>query len=105
MDWVKRSSDYTLTDGKSGFSINFAGMKFDEALLSTLSGAFAKASAGIADIEAGKIKNPDEQRKVTHFTDRISYPASPEFAAVESFEVTKEQLLELNEKLNAIPVK
>ena len=85
MDWVKRSSDYTLTDGKSGFSINFAGMKFDEALLSTLSGAFAKASAGIADIEAGKIKNPDEQRKVTHFTDRISYPASPEFAAVESF--------------------
>ena len=85
MDWVKRSCDYTLTDGKSGFSISFAGMKFDEAALTALAPAFAKASAGIADIEAGKIKNPDEQRKVTHFTDRMAYPASAEFAEVETF--------------------
>lgn len=85
MDWVKRSNEYTLTDGKSGFSINFAGMKFDSNDIAALAPAFAKASAGIADIEAGKIKNPDENRKVTHFTDRIAYPASPEFAAVEAF--------------------
>ena len=85
MDWVKRSSEYTLTDGKSGFSINFAGMKFDESVLANMRGAFDKASIGIADIEAGKIKNPDENRKVTHFTDRMSYPESSEFAAVEAF--------------------
>ena len=85
MDWVKRSNDYTFTDGKSGFSINFAGMKFDENDLAALAPAYDKACAGIADIEAGKIKNPDEQRKVTHFTDRIAYPGSPEFAAVEAF--------------------
>ena len=58
MDWVKRSSDYTLTDGKSGFSINFAGMNFDEASLAALAPDFAKAAAGVADIEAGKIKTP-----------------------------------------------
>ncbi|MBE6359770.1 MAG: glucose-6-phosphate isomerase [Lentisphaerae bacterium] len=85
MDWVKRSSEYTFTDGKSGFSINFAGMKFDRCDIDSLSGAFSKALAGVADIEAGKIKNPDEQRKVTHFTDRMAYPASAEFAAVETF--------------------
>ena len=85
MDWVKRSNDYTFTDGKSGFSINFAGMKFDDKDLAAMAPACEKACAGIADIEAGKIKNPDEQRKVTHFTDRIAYPASPEFAAVEAF--------------------
>ena len=85
MDWVKRSKDYTFTDGKSGFSINFAGMKFDSADIAALAPACEKACAGIADIEAGKIKNPDEQRKVTHFTDRMSYPESPVFAAVEAF--------------------
>lgn len=85
MDWVKRSKDYTFTDGKSGFSINFAGMKFDSADIAALAPVCEKACAGIADIEAGKIKNPDEQRKVTHFTDRMSYPESPVFAAVEAF--------------------
>ncbi|MBO5668020.1 MAG: glucose-6-phosphate isomerase [Lentisphaeria bacterium] len=85
MDWVKRSNEYTFTDGKSGFSINFAGMKFNAEDISALAPACAGAYAGIADIEAGKIKNPDEQRKVTHFTDRIAYPASAEFAAVEKF--------------------
>ncbi|MBE6375791.1 MAG: glucose-6-phosphate isomerase [Lentisphaerae bacterium] len=85
MDWVKRNCEYTLTDGKSGFAISFAGMKFDENDLAKLDKAFAKASAGIADIEAGAIKNPDEQRKVTHFTDRIAYPESAAFAAVETF--------------------
>ena len=85
MDWVKRSSDYTLTDGKSGFSISFAGMNFEEADLVQLAPAFDKAVVGIADIESGKIKNPDEQRKVTHFTDRMAYPASETFAAVETF--------------------
>jgi len=36
-------------------------------------------------IEAGEIKNPDENRKVTHFTDRAEYSHSELFAAVKSF--------------------
>ena len=85
MDWVKRSGEYTLTDGKSGFSINFAGMNFNSDDIAKMAPDFDKAMKGIADIEAGKIKNPDEQRKVTHFTDRMAYPASPAFSAVETF--------------------
>ena len=36
-------------------------------------------------IERGEIKNPDENRKVTHFTDRSVYTGSEEFQQVESF--------------------
>ena len=56
MDWVKRSSEYTFTDGKSGFSINFAGMDFDASDIRDMAPACAKAMKGIADIEAGAIK-------------------------------------------------
>ena len=59
MDWVKRNLDYTLTDGKSGFSISFAGMDFSSASLESLNDKFARAIKGIADIENGMIKNPD----------------------------------------------
>ncbi len=85
MDWVKRNLDYTLTDGKSGFSISFAGMDFSSASLESLSDKFARSIKGIADIENGMIKNPDENRKVTHFTDRLAYASSAEFRAVEEF--------------------
>ena len=36
-------------------------------------------------IELGEIKNPDENRKVTHFTDRTSYTGSSIYNEVESF--------------------
>lgn len=85
MDYQARSRAYTLTDGKSGFSIAFAGMKFTAADLAALQNRAARALEGIAAIESGAIKNPDEQRQVTHFTDRIAYPESAEFAAVEAF--------------------
>ena len=85
MDWAERCRQYTLTDGRSGFAISFAGMDFSEADLAGMSGMFARAMEGIAAIERGEIKNPDEHRKVTHFTDRIGYPDSPEFQAVEQF--------------------
>ena len=85
MDWAERCRRYTLTDGRSGFAISFAGMDFTETDLAGLRARFARALTGIADIESGKIKNPDEQRRVTHFTDRAAYPDSPEFLAVEQF--------------------
>ncbi len=75
----------TLTDGKSGFAISFAGMPFGEKEFAGMEEKFSRALTGIADIESGKIKNPDEKRQVTHFTDRIAYAGSPEFQAVEKF--------------------
>ena len=85
MDWVARNSKYTLTDAQSGFSIAFAGMNFNDSDIDTLEPLFERAKREIARIEAGEIKNPDEQRRVTHFTDRISYAKSALFAEVEDF--------------------
>ena len=84
-EWIERSAKYTLTDGKSGFSINFAGMKFDNNKLSGMNEKLTKAFAEMKKIETGEIKNPDEHRKVTHFTDRIEYAKSELFQAVEDF--------------------
>lgn len=74
-----------LVDPESGFSIDFSGMGMSSEALAGMTELFAKAQKGMADIEAGKIKNPDEKRKVTHFTDRIDYCSSALFAEVEKF--------------------
>ncbi|MDD5697798.1 MAG: hypothetical protein PHH77_04200 [Victivallaceae bacterium] len=84
-EWIERNRQYTLTDGASGFSIALAGMKFSAADLAEMADKFTRARCEMARLEAGEIKNPDEHRKVTHFTDRAAYPASAEFAAVEQF--------------------
>ena len=81
----KRSKNYTLNCPETDFSINFAGMKFSDKALADMAPLFKKAAKGIADIENGKIKNPDEKRKVTHFTDRIAYAQSALFKEVEAF--------------------
>ncbi len=83
--WTERSRQYTLTDPASGFAISFAGMMFEDSDLKELEPLFQRAVREMARIEAGEIKNPDEKRKVTHFSDRIGYPRSPLFAQVEDF--------------------
>ena len=85
MDWVARNSKYTLTDAASGFSIAFAGMNFNDSDIDALSPLFERAKKEVARIEAGDIKNPDENRRVTHFTDRITYTQSALYAEVEDF--------------------
>ena len=85
MNWIERSERYTLRDNASGFAISFAGMKFKDGDLSAMAPLFAHAASEMIELEAGAIKNPDEQRKVTHFTDRITYPQSSEFQEVEDF--------------------
>ena len=82
---LARSARYTLTDAANGFSIDFGGMNFSPEELQAMAPRFARAAEGIAAIEAGEIKNPDEKRRVTHFTDRIAYPETPLFAEVEAF--------------------
>ncbi len=80
-----RTAEYSLVDGATGFVLNVAGMDFSEGDLAGLSAAAEKAHRGMQDIESGKIKNPDEQRKVTHFTNRIDYPRTELFRAVREF--------------------
>lgn len=84
-EWIKRNHDYTLTDGSSGFSLNVAGMKFAGDELDDMRDSIERAHAEMMRIEAGAIKNPDENRKVTHFTDRARYRGSPGFNEVETF--------------------
>ena len=83
--WMERNAKYTLVDADSQFSIAFAGMKFEESDLKALAPKFERAAREMARIEAGEIKNPDEHRKVTHFTDRRSYPESELFRSVQTF--------------------
>ncbi len=84
-EWTERNRKYSLIDGASRFGINFAGMKFNDEDLVKLAPLFERAKIEMGRIEAGEIKNPDENRKVTHFADRIAYLASPLFGAVEAF--------------------
>lgn len=67
------------------FAIEFADMGITQTDITPLDSLFNRAHQGMLDIEAGKIKNPDENRKVTHFTDRIDYPKSELFQQVETF--------------------
>ena len=83
--WTNRVNKYTITDGKSGFGVNFAGMNFSDECLSNMSDKLTRAFKEMKKLENGEIKNPDENRKVTHFTDRIEYPKSELFADVEKF--------------------
>ncbi len=84
-DWIERNRKYTLIDAGSQFSIDFAGMKFTPADLDELAPKFERAAREMGRIEAGEIKNPDEHRKVTHFTDRRDYAKSALFRSVEEF--------------------
>ncbi len=84
-NWIERNHQYTLVDGASGFSINFAGMKFSDSDLNGLTDKFRLAHDEMIKLEAGAIKNPDENRQVTHFSDRIEYGKSKTFQAVEAF--------------------
>ncbi len=84
-NWNERNAKYLLIDGANGFSINFAGMNFTAADLDAMQEKFAAAAAEMVKIEEGAIKNPDEKRKVTHFTDRENYVASTLFGKVEAF--------------------
>ncbi len=83
--WQERCHKYTFIDGASAFQVNFAGMEFTDAQIAEMEPKFVSVHAEMQKIESGAIKNPDENRKVTHFTDRSAYTGSEEFAAVEEF--------------------
>ena len=74
-----------MCDAYSGFSIDFSRMQTDTAALNNMQEMFSNAMREMTLLEAGAIKNPDENRKVTHFTDRASYRTSELFREVEEF--------------------
>ncbi len=84
-EWTSRNLKYTLIDGPGAFAIDFAGMDFSDGDLKNMASKFAAAAVEMGKIEAGEIKNPDEKRKVTHFSDRATYVNSTLFATVEAF--------------------
>jgi len=84
-DWISRNHKYSLADGVSGFTLCAAGMKFTDAELNNLQGQFNNAHQEMVRLEAGAIKNPDENRQVTHFTDRRDYCGSAIYREVEVF--------------------
>lgn len=80
-----RNHKFILTNDKLNFSLNLNSMHVAKQNLDRLKNKFTSAHAEMLKIESGEIKNPDEHRKVTHFTDRISYPNEPLFNEVENF--------------------
>jgi glucose-6-phosphate isomerase len=76
---------YVLDHPTANFSINFSDMKFNKNDLKQLEEKLILANQEMKKIEDGEIKNPDENRKVTHFSDRIAYPNEPLFNDVINF--------------------
>ena len=74
-----------FVDAETGFTLDLAGMGIQPAQFATLAGPLAHAHAEMVRLEAGAIKNPDENRKVTHFSDRLVYADSALFRDVEVF--------------------
>ena len=72
-------------DAESGFTLDLTGMGLRPAQLAKLAAPLARAHAEMVRLEAGAIKNPDENRKVTHFSDRLTYADSAQFREVEAF--------------------
>jgi glucose-6-phosphate isomerase len=86
-----------FTDPASGFRLDLSGMRLDPRALACLTTPQAwrngeapippsvRAHQQMAEIEKGAIKNPDEGRKVTHFSDRCTYTDSLLFRDVQDF--------------------
>ena len=83
--WLDRCHKYTFIDNESGFQVNFAGMQFADADIDNIAERFPAVHEEMQKIELGEIKNPDEHRKVTHFTDRSVYTGTAVYAEVEEF--------------------
>jgi len=82
---IERNRKYTLVNGELDFTLNIAGMSFSDKDLDSLKNKFSRVYTEMRKIEAGEIKNPDENRKVTHFTDRAVYVHEEVFSEVEEF--------------------
>jgi len=82
-----------FVDPETGFFLDINGMRLDTSAVTRLVGSpddrrkspLARAHREMKRLEAGAVKNPDEGRKVTHFTDRQNYPDTRLYRKVERF--------------------
>ncbi len=74
-----------FVDAETGFTLDLTGMGIQPDPFAQLAEPLAQAHAEMVRLEAGAIKNPDENRKVTHFSDRLVYADSALFHDVEAF--------------------
>ena len=82
-----------FVDSETHFCLDLSGMVLDPEQLTRITepsgtagpSAVAAAHAEMQRLEAGAIKNPDENRRVTHFTDRLTYCDSDVFRDVQDF--------------------
>ena len=73
-------------DPQTAFTLDMSGLRLDADDLNALDGLpLDRAHEQMKKLEAGAVKNPDEHRAVTHFTDRLGYPQSELFQQVEAF--------------------
>lgn len=82
---TKKAVLSAFVDPATGFTLDIGGLGVKPAALAKLQEPFAKAHAEMQKLEAGAVKNPDEGRKVTHFTDRLTYNESAVCRDVEVF--------------------
>ncbi len=88
----KLTASPTFIDPASGFSLDVSGMNPEPDSLAALTESRDAAGLNRLErghhemqrIEAGEIKNPDEQRKVTHFTDRAEYSEGSLYSSVQT---------------------
>ncbi|OGV61721.1 MAG: hypothetical protein A3K19_25940 [Lentisphaerae bacterium RIFOXYB12_FULL_65_16] len=84
---------FGFVDPKTRFTLDLSGMRLPPAAVARLVQPTAdgqpapiqRAHAEMQQLEAGAIKNPDENRKVTHFSDRLTYVDSELFRDVQAF--------------------
>ena len=63
----QRYQDWLYYDRELNFYLDVSRIDFDDAFVSTMQPKFDKAFQDIADLEGGKIANPDEGRMVGHY--------------------------------------
>lgn len=81
----KHADPLRMSFATNGFGLDVSRASAHLRGLDELAPAFALVHEQMRAIEAGAVKNPDENRQVTHFTDRATYGASELFADVEAF--------------------
>jgi glucose-6-phosphate isomerase len=64
---LERMKQYGVYDQSLGFCLDVSGMPFEEGYLDRMGQAMTRAFADMAQLEAGAIANPDEQRMVGHY--------------------------------------
>jgi glucose-6-phosphate isomerase len=82
---VAAPAELLFIDPETGFTLDARGMEAAPAALAALCAPLARAHEEMRKLEAGAIKNPDEQRRVTHFSDRLAYVGSDLYRQVEAF--------------------